>query len=233
MVHDPFYDLMPRRPEPTWESGRLALITIDLQYLDAHPEGMIGRLARAKGMERLLQPRWEGIEGILPNVRRLQDAFREAGEEVMHVRVHYRTRDGRDAGKGFLPGPEVHALESDERDKEFLPEVAPQGEEMVFNKTTAGALNSGDFENVLRRMRIDHLVITGIVTDGCVELTARDASDRGFKVTLISDGCSAPTPEAHVDAVERMTDGGFIVPKTTDEAIALLQQARGPAGVAA
>jgi nicotinamidase-related amidase len=124
-------------------------------------------------------------------------------------------------------------VESDEHDQEFLPEVAPQGDEMIFNKATAGAFNSGDLENVLRRMRIDHLVITGIVTDGCVELTARDASDRGFNVTLVSDGCSAPTPEAHEDAIARMTDGGFITAKTTDEAIALLGGMRQRAAAAA
>jgi nicotinamidase-related amidase len=227
MVHDPFYDLMPRRPEPVWEPGRMALISIDLQYLDAHPEGMVGRLARAKGLEHLLEPRWNGIEAILPNVRRLQDAFRAAGEEVMHVRIRYRTPDGRDAGKAFTPGPEVQAIEADVRDQDFLPEVAPRSNEMIFDKTTAGAFNSGDLEGVLRRMKIDHVVLTGIVTDGCVELTARDAADRGLSVTIIEDGCSAPTPEAHRDAVERMTDGGFIASKTTDEAIDLLRRSHG------
>lgn len=226
MVHDPFYDLMPRRPEPEWEPGKMALLTIDLQYLDAHPDGMVGRRARAKGLEHLLEPRWTGIAKILPNVRRLQDAFRAAGEEVAHVRIRYRTADGRDAGRSFTPGPEVQSVEADDRDQEFLPDVAPQPNEMIFDKTTAGAFNSGDLEGVLRRMKIDHLVITGIVTDGCVELTARDAADRGLNVTIIEDGCSAPTPEAHTDAVERMTDGGFITSKTTDEAIELLHRAQ-------
>lgn len=225
MVHDPFYDLMPRRPEPRWESGKTALLTIDLQYLDAHPDGMVGRLARAKGLEEAVQPRWTGIAQILPNVRRLQDEFRAAGEEVLHIRVRYRTSDGRDAGRSFTPGPEVQAVQADARDQEFLPQVAPQSNEMIFDKTTAGAFNSGDLEGVLRRMRIDHIVLTGIVTDGCVELTARDAADRGFNVTIISDGCSAPTPEAHQDAIERLTDGGFITAKTTDEAITLLRGA--------
>ncbi|MDB5057573.1 MAG: hypothetical protein JWO59_1045, partial [Chloroflexi bacterium] len=45
MAHDPYYDLVPRPPEPVWQRDKLALVTIDLQYLDAHPSGWMGRLA--------------------------------------------------------------------------------------------------------------------------------------------------------------------------------------------
>jgi len=219
-MHDPFYDLVPRPPEPPWERRRVALITIDLQYSDAHRDGLAGRPAKAKGMEDTLEPRWQAIDAILPNVHRVQDAFRAAGQEVIHVRVAYRTKDGRDAGeRAHTPKAELQAPQSDDRDYEFLPEVAPIGDEMIFNKTTASALNSSDLEGVLRRMGISHVILTGIVTDGCVELTARDAADRGFGVTIVTDGTSAPSPEAHVDAIQRLTDGGFIVAKASDEVI--------------
>jgi nicotinamidase-related amidase len=64
--------------------------------------------------------------------------------------------------------------------------------------------------------------MTGLVTDGCVELSARDASDRGFRVTLISDATCSSTPEAHEDALARMTDGGFIAACTTASALGRL-----------
>ena len=233
MAHDPFYDLVPRPPEPIWGrvprgGGAPALLTIDLQYLDAHPTGWMGRLARLRGRADLLQPRWDAIAAILPNVRRLQDAFRDAsvrtGTEVMHVRVAYRTRDGRDAGKAYMPDPTDEPIPRDTRDDEFLAEVAPLGDEIVFDKTSASVFNSTAIDSVLRRMGIEHLVVTGIVTDGCVELSARDAADRGYSVILVSDGCAASTPEAHADALARMTDGGFIVAKTTAQVLALLQE---------
>lgn len=229
-MHDPFYDLVPRPPEPPWETRRVALLTIDLQYSDAHRDGLAGRQAKSQGMEDKLEPRWTAIDEILPAVRRVQDAFRDAGQEVIHVRVAYRTKDGRDAGaRAHTPRGEMQAPESDDRDYEFLPQVAPVGDEMIFNKTTASALNSSDLEGVLRRMEINHVVLTGIVTDGCVELTARDAADRGFGVTVVSDATSAPTPEAHVDAIQRLTDGGFIVAKTSDEVIASVSGLRAAA----
>jgi nicotinamidase-related amidase len=80
-------------------------------------------------------------------------------------------------------------------------------------------------------MGIDHLVMTGIVTDGCVELSSRDAADRGYKVTLVADACSASTPEAHEDAIERMTDGSFVAARTTEDVAAAVRRLRVPATV--
>ncbi len=218
-MHDPFYDFFPKREAVALVSGEIALVTIDLQYLDAHPKGWVGRVADADGRPELLDQRWEGIEGILPKIRSIQDAFRNAGEEVMHVRVAYRTKDGRDAGTAFMPSTDVEPLPRDDQDDDFLPEVAPVGDEVVFSKTTSSVFNSTGVDKVLQRMGIKHLVITGIVTDGCVELSSRDAADRGYAVTLITDGCSASTPEAHDDALDRMNDGGFIGLKTTQQIV--------------
>jgi nicotinamidase-related amidase len=78
-------------------------------------------------------------------------------------------------------------------------------------------------------MNINRLWVTGIVTEGCVEMTARDAADRGFLVTLVSDGCASSTHIAHEDALQRMGDGGLIKVCTVDELIAQLTTA--PAAV--
>ena len=230
-MHDPFYDLFPPREAPPIEDRKTALVTIDLQYLDAHPDGWVGRIARNRGRVEHLRERWDGIDAIVPNVRRLQDAFRDAGQEVVHVRVAYRTRDARDAGLAHMPAADLEGDERDERDDDFLPEVAPQGDEMVFSKKSASVFSTTEIDDVLRRMGIEHLVMTGIVTDGCVELSSRDAADRGYHVTLVSDACSASTPEAHEDAIARMTDGSFIAARTTEDVAAEVAALRTPAAV--
>jgi ureidoacrylate peracid hydrolase len=141
----------------------------------------------------------------------------------MHVRVRYRTRSGRDAGRAYMPDPATEPIPREPRDDEFLEQIAPREDEIIFDKTSASVFNSTAIDSVLRRMGIGQLVVTGIVTDGCVELSARDAADRGYAVTLIADGCAASTPEAHDDALARLTDGGFIAARTTAEALALLR----------
>jgi nicotinamidase-related amidase len=119
-----------------------------------------------------------------------------------------------------MPSPHEQAYPRDERDDEILPEVGPVGDELVFSKTSSSVFNTTDVERVLWNLGIRHIVFTGLVTDGCVELSARDAADRGFRVTLVEDACCSSTPEAHDDAIQRMTDGGFVVACSSDEAVA-------------
>jgi nicotinamidase-related amidase len=223
MAHDPYYELVPEPKEPPFAASKTALLTIDLQYLDAHPDGWMGRLCRARGRPHLLNERWTFIDEILPNVRRLQDACRAGGIELIHVRVKYLTPDRRD-GQRSIAMDDV-GVSADPRDDAFLELVAPRGDELVVDKTSAGAFNSTALDQILRNLRIDRLWVTGIVTEGCVELTARDAADRGFYVTLVSDGLASSTREAHEDALQRMTDGGLIKLRTTDELCAQIASA--------
>jgi ureidoacrylate peracid hydrolase len=219
-MHDPFYDLFPPPTPPEWNAGEVVLMTIDMQYMDAHRDGWMGRVAKAQGKEHVLAQRYDAIDAALPNIRRVQDAFRASGQEVMHVRIAFRTGDGREAGRAYMPSPHEQAYPRDERDDEILPEVGPSGDELVFSKTSSSVFNTTDVERVLWNLGIRHIVFTGLVTDGCVELSARDAADRGFRVTLVEDACCSSTPEAHDDAIQRMTDGGFVVACSSDEAVA-------------
>lgn len=218
MAHDPYFDLITLSPELPFDPKRTALLTIDLQYLDAHASGWMGRLARDQGKPDHLKERFEFIVEILPNVRSLQDACRAHGVEVIHIRVAYRTRNGRD-GRRALSADLANVTLMDARDDDFLEEVAPVGDEIIIDKTSAGTFNSTSIDQILRTMNINRLWVSGIVTEGCVEMTARDAADRGFLVTLVSDGCASSTHIAHEDALQRMGDGDLIKVRTAEHLI--------------
>ena len=141
-----------------------------MQYMDAHRDGWMGRVAQSLGRQALLAQRYDAIDGIVPRIRGLQDAFRERGYEVLHVRIAYRTEDGRETGRAFMPSPHEQAVPRDSRDDEILPELAPVGDELVFSKTSSSAFSTTDIERVLGNLGVRHLVMTGLVTDGCVEL---------------------------------------------------------------
>jgi nicotinamidase-related amidase len=225
MAHDPYYDLVPVPAEPPFDASRTALLIIDLQYMDAHKDGWMGRLAVAAGKPEVLQERWDFIDEIQPRVRKLQDACRGASIELIHIRVKYLTRDCRD-GQRSLAKDEKARLH-DARDDDFLEMVAPQGDELIIDKTSAGTFNSTPIDQILRNIGRDRLWVTGIVTEGCVELTARDAADRGYYVTLVSDACASSTHLAHYDALQRMGDGGLIKIRTVDELIGQIAASKG------
>jgi nicotinamidase-related amidase len=229
MAHDPYYELVPEPHEPPFDASKTALLIIDLQYLDAHPDGWMGKLCRAQGRPDLLNERWAFIDEILPNVRRLQDACRAGGIELIHIRVKYLTPDGRDGQRSLSMGD--GSVRYDARDDDFLELVAPQGDELIVDKTSAGTFNSTSLDQILRNMRIDRLWVTGIVTEGCVELTARDAADRGYYVTLVSDALASSTRLAHEDALQRMTDGGLIKARTVEELCGVIEGVAGRGAV--
>jgi nicotinamidase-related amidase len=221
MAYDPYYQLVPEPQEKPFDATKTALLIIDLQYLDAHPDGWMGRLCRAQGKPDLLNDRWAFIDEILPNVRKLQDACRAGGIELIHIRVKYLTRDCRDGQRSLAK--DEKAISADARDDDFLEMVEPQGDELIIDKTSAGTFNSTAIDQILRNMKIDRLWVTGIVTEGCAELTARDAADRGYFVTLVTDCLASSTRAAHEDALQRMTDGGLIKARTSDELIAQIR----------
>ena len=219
MVHDPYWDLVEAPQEPPFDPKRTAMLIIDLQYLDAHPDGWMGRLARDQGKPDQLQERFAFIQDILPNVQRLQEFCRATGVEVIHVRIAFRTHTTRDGKRGLLNRLEQTPLNA--RDYDILDEIAPLPDEIIINKTSVSTFNSTNIDQVLRNMQIDRLWVTGIVTEGCVELTARDAADRGYYVTLVTDACASSTHAGHDDAVQRITDGNVIKGRTVDDLIAL------------
>lgn len=75
--------------------------------------------------------------------------------------------------------------------------VAPQPGEMVVTKRRVSAFAGSDLEVILRAHRIDHLVLTGISTSGVVLSTLREAADKDYKLTVLSDACADRDPEVH------------------------------------
>jgi nicotinamidase-related amidase len=55
-------------------------------------------------------------------------------------------------------------------------------------------------------MGIRTVVVTGIITSGCVECTVRDGSDLGYEVVLAEDACATWTPEMQDAAVYAMRE---------------------------
>jgi nicotinamidase-related amidase len=158
---------------------------------------------------------------VLPNVRRLQDAFRVLDLEVIHTRIQSLTHDGRDRSPGHKRLG-LHAAPGS-REAEFLEIVAPAENEIVINKTASGVFNATNIEYILRNLGINGLFVVGVYSNECVSTAIRDACDLGFHVTLISDGCATVTPELQNATITTMKDRYARV-LTTDEAITEIQE---------
>jgi nicotinamidase-related amidase len=70
---------------------------------------------------------------------------------------------------------------------EILPEVAPQPGDVVVKKWRSSAFVGTNLDMVLRCNDIKSIVVTGDVTQGCVESTARDAAFHDYYVVVLED----------------------------------------------
>ena len=201
---DPYIAWRPAFPEPEIRAGTTALLIVDMQRHSAHRDGATLRKVRAAGFEDVARGFGERLDLIVPNIHRLQEAFRETGLEVIHVRIASMTADGRDRGSSHKKLGHVAAPAS--LDAEILPELAPASDELVFSKTAGSVFCATNIEYVLRNLGITTLVVTGIVTTGCVHTAVTDAANRGFHVILVEDGCGALVPEMHWASIRILRD---------------------------
>jgi nicotinamidase-related amidase len=98
-------------------------------------------------------------------------------------------------------------------------------DELVVRKRGASGFAGTELDRLLHIHDISTLVIAGIVTNCAAEGTARDASDRGYRVIVLADCCESVTDEMHQFAITRILSAIAEVVAAADfkESIADLQ----------
>jgi nicotinamidase-related amidase len=183
---------------------RTALVIIDMQKLDAHPDFGMGKKARDAGIGQIFDYYWDAVQSAVRNQKRLLNAARAAGIQVIYTRIATQTRTARDVGKQHLY---VNlAVPKDSVDAEILPDIAPLPDDIVLSKTSSSPFNSSNIHQLLHNLDVDTLLVCGVVTNGCVESTVRDASDLGYNVIMIPDACAAVTPALHQAAITNLNN---------------------------
>lgn len=225
MAQHPIYATRTAVERPPLVPATTALLLVDLQRYVADPEYGFGRRAREAGVLHEMDGYYQAIQALLPRVQRLLEACRRHGIEVIYARIEAATDDGRDAMLRYRLQGMVIPKGSPEA--EILDEVAPLPGEIVLSKTTSSAFNSTRLEQILHARGIERLIVAGVATHACVELTVRDAADLGFWIDWVGDACTAATPELHEATLER--NQGGLVDVTSTEAILGLITATGSA----
>lgn len=172
------------------EPARTALLTIDLQNDFLHPEGAYGRAGQGS----------EAIAALPERIAPVRDALKARGGTYISAQFT------------LVPGPEGEPLIAPHL-KELRPfltkgDFAPgefghqlvdtlQPADYTVEKVAYSAFYQSRLEYILRALGIDMLLIGGIVTNGGVASTLRDAHLRNIDTVLLTDGCAAFRPEVH------------------------------------
>ena len=174
-----------------------ALLICDLQNDFLHPDGAYGRAGLSTPSMAALPSR------IAPLARRVRDlggwvaatqfTLVPGRGGVPLVSAHLQALRPFLATGDFQPGGWGHRIVD-----------ALQPMDLAVEKITYSAFYMTRLEWVLRRCGIGKLLVCGIVTNGGVTSTVRDAHTRDFDVTVLEDGCAAFSESVHTSAIESL-----------------------------
>ena len=190
-----------------------AFVIVDMQNDFVHPDGAYGRAGKTAA----------AIAALPARHRKLAKAMRAAGGWI--VSTHFTLVPGRDGepfmsphlknlrpflGRGdFAPGSFGHELIAD-----------LQPSDLQVEKVAFSAFYQSRMEWMLARAGIRTLIFGGIVTNGGVASTVRDAHVRDFHTIVLADGCPAFSQSAHEASIAALATISEIA--TVDEIVAAL-----------
>ena len=184
-----------------FDAASTAVLIVDLQNDFLHPEGAYGRSGTSS-------PEIATLPG---RIRPLLDSVRLAGGWV--VSTQFSLIPGRD-GAPFISS-HLKQLRPFLTTGDFVPngwghslvdELQPA--DLTVEKVAYSAFYQTRMEFVLSRAGIKTLMVCGIVTNGGVASTVRDAHVRDFNTITLHDGCAAFSPETHDTAIKALASVG-------------------------
>ncbi len=135
---------------------------------------------------------------IVPPLRDLSRMARESGTPVIYVSDAHLP--GIDGELKIWPS---HALEGS-KGAEIIDELRPEPGDYQVRKRRYSAFFATGLDLLLRELGVDAVILTGLVTNICIQHTAADAFFHGYKVIIPQDCVEAASQEEHEAALRYM-----------------------------
>lgn len=191
--------------------SKAALVIIDMQRDFVEPGGFGESLGN----------RVEPLRAIVPTLKKVLEAWRQAGGLVVHTRESHapdlsdcppaKRNRGDPALRIGDTGPMGRILVRGEPGNAIVPMLAPIHGEIVIDKPGKGAFYATDLQQQLLQRGIEQLVFVGVTTEVCVQTSMREANDRGYECLLLEDCTASYFPEFKQATLQMITAQGGIV----------------------
>ncbi len=138
---------------------------------------------------------WKQVREMktVENIGKAIEKARKAGVPLIYIQTFFRHELLPDSG--FARSlKESGSFKRGTPGAQIIDELAPQPQDYVVEKHSMNAFYNTELEDVLKGLRCDTLIFTGVATNFCIETTVRSASDRGYNTVVLSD-CVATISE--------------------------------------
>ncbi len=193
------------------DPARTAVLTIDLQNDFLHPDGAYGRAGLGNAT----------LAALPGKVAPVIEALRARGGT--YVSAQFTLVPG--PGGAPLIAPHLKELRPFLTTGDFAPGawghclVDALQADFTVEKVAYSAFYQTRLDYILKYLGIDTLIVGGIVTNGGVATTVRDAHMRNYRTILLSDGSGAFKPEVHEATLISL--GSVTQVETCDSVLAL------------
>ncbi|MGM8366560.1 cysteine hydrolase family protein [Virgibacillus sp. W0181] len=183
-----------RHHTPEIRKDETAVIITDMQYFDT--KRGFGILAEMIKDDDILSYYYDRIEQmIIPSIQKLLQFCRQNGVEVIYSKIESLTADGRDRSLSHKR-LNIH-VKKGTKEAEIIDEIAPKDNEIVLSKTASGVFGTTNIDYILKNLGIKNVIVTGVLTNECVENCVRSAADHGYDVYIPEETVGALTEELH------------------------------------
>lgn len=151
-----------------------------------------------------------GAAPSVPVIRRLLLQARTQGLPVIHI-IRQHNRDGSDVEKSrqelFQDGPGICVPGTE--GARIVAALTPEPGEYIVHKRRFSAFFQTELDMLLRRLGVDTLLVTGTQYPNCVRGTAVDGMSLDYDVIVVTDACSAQSPDVEQANIRDMRNMGI------------------------
>lgn len=163
-----------------------ALLLIETQNEWMHPNGKLNRA--------FIQDT-QMMQNAIVNIEKAVQYARAHNLTIIHVGLNFKSGypELGIAEAGLRKAiPNAGTFQENEFGSAFFESVQPLDNEFVISgRTGASGFTGSNLDAYLRNHKIDNLYLAGYATHVCVESTFRDAHERGYTASVLSDATAA------------------------------------------
>lgn len=173
--------------------SKAAVIVVDVQNDYCHPEGALPQVGCDVS----------GVAEMMPQLHKLLHSARELNVPVIFIQTLHEKATDSDAWTTRSSGRSANVCRRGSWGAEFY-ELSPEEDDIIVNKHRYSAFVNTRLDSVLKTLKIETLIMTGVSTNVCVESTARDGFMLDYHIVLAADACASYSQKAHEMTLENI-----------------------------